>query len=80
MKQRCFVNNVNCSLSCYLVILMYKKKKMFSVEAEVNSLFVHTQLQLSLVVRKQVLGVPTRSDTNRAVQLQKIARGLKFPI
>ena len=32
---------------------------------------------LSLVVRKPVFGV---SDTNRAVQLQKIARGLKFRI
>ena len=26
------------------------------------------------------LGFPTRSDTNQAVQLQKMARGLKFRI
>ena len=25
-------------------------------------------------------GFPTRSDTNRAVQPQKMARGLEFPI
>ena len=37
---------------------------------------------MSLVVRKPVLGggVPTRSDTNQAVQPHKMARGLKFRI
>ena len=35
---------------------------------------------MSLVVRKPVLGFPTRSDTNRAVQLQKISRGIKYRI
>ena len=34
---------------------------------------------MSLVVRKPS-GFPTWSDTNRAVQPQKIARGLKFRI
>ena len=29
-------------------------------------------------MRKPVFGVSTRSDTNRAVQSQKMARGLKF--
>ena len=33
---------------------------------------------MSLVLRKPVFGVPTRSDSNRAVQPQKMARGLKF--
>ena len=37
-------------------------------------------LYLSCIVRKLVLGFPNRSDTNRAVQSQKIARGLKFRI
>ena len=36
--------------------------------------------ELSLVVRKQVFGIPTRSDTNQAVQLLEMARGLKFCI
>ena len=31
-------------------------------------------------MRKQTFWVPTRSDTNQAVQLQKMARGLKFRI
>ena len=31
-------------------------------------------------MRKPVLGFSTRSDKNQAVQLQKMARGLKFPI
>ena len=35
---------------------------------------------ISLVLRKPVFGVPTRSDTIRAVQPQKMARGLKFRI
>ena len=33
---------------------------------------------MSRVARKPVFGFPTRSDTNRAVQPQKMARGLKF--
>ena len=37
-------------------------------------------LNLSLVVRKPVFGFPSRIDTNQAVQSQKMARGLKFPI
>ena len=36
-----------------------------------------TVKHLSLVVRRSS-GFPTRSDTNRAVQSQKMARGLKF--
>ena len=31
-------------------------------------------------MRKPVFGFPTRSDTNRAVQPQKMDRGLKFRI
>ena len=31
-------------------------------------------------MRKRSSGLPTRSDTNQAVQLQKMARGLKFKI
>ena len=33
---------------------------------------------LSLCVRKPTVWVPTRSDTNRAVQSQKMVRGWKF--
>ena len=33
---------------------------------------------MSRVMRKQTFWFPTWSDTNRAVQLQKMARGLKF--
>ena len=35
---------------------------------------------MSRVMRKPMFGFPTWSDTNRAVQSQKIARGLKFRI
>ena len=33
---------------------------------------------MSLVVREPVFVIPTRSETNRAVQLHKMTRGLKF--
>ena len=42
------------------------------------SLDDHQLQHLSLVVRKPVFGVSTRSDTNQAVQPHKMARGLKF--
>ena len=35
---------------------------------------------MSLCVRKPTFWVPTRSDTNRAVQSQKMVRGWKFCI
>ena len=37
-------------------------------------------INLSLVVRNRFSGFPTRSHTNRAVQPQKMARGLIFRI
>ena len=36
--------------------------------------------EMSLVLENRSSGLPTRSDTNRAVQSQKIARDLKFLI
>ena len=36
--------------------------------------------EMSHDMRKQTFWLPTRSDTNQAVQLQKMARGLKFRI
>ena len=39
---------------------------------------VSKKAYLSLCVRKPTIWVPTRSDTNQAVQLQKQARSLKF--
>ena len=34
--------------------------------------------KVSCIMRKQIFWFPTWSDTNQAVQLQKMARGLKF--
>ena len=42
--------------------------------------YMCNRYHLSLVVRKPVFGFQTRSNTNRAVQSQKMARGLKFGI
>ena len=36
------------------------------------------QKHLSMCMRKPTIWVPTRSDTNRAVQSQKMDRGWKF--
>ena len=36
--------------------------------------------QLCLCMRKPTIWVPTRSDTNQAIQSQKQARSLKFQI
>ena len=46
----------------------------------VQSIQIHffSLLVMSRVIGKPVLGVPTRSDINRAVWLQKMAGGLKF--
>ena len=38
------------------------------------------QTQMSRVMRKPTFWFPTWFDTNQAVQLQKMARGLKFRI
>ena len=47
----------------------------FSMTIHVKCLY-----NMSVVVRNPVFGVSTRSHTNRAVQPQKMARGLKFRI
>ena len=39
-----------------------------------------TKVKMSRVVRKQTFWFPTWSDTNQAVQLQKIDRGLKLQV
>ena len=36
------------------------------------------EYNMSLCMRKPTIWVPTRSDTNRAVQAQKMVRDLKF--
>ena len=40
----------------------------------------HDTLNMSCVMRKSTFWFPTWSNTNQAVQLQKMARGLKFRI
>ena len=51
------------------------------IHSLISALVVHYLDCMSLVVKKTVFGgFPTRSDTNRAVQSQKMARGLKFRI
>ena len=49
-------------------------------QADLSAFVFHYLDNMSFVVRKPVFGVSTRSDTNRAIQPQKMARGLKFRI
>ena len=66
----CFVlsgKKLFCSL-CMICNLDWGKKLFCS----------HCHDYLSLVVRKPTFWFPTWSDTNQAVQLQKMARGLKI--
>ena len=53
-----------------------------STFSETKSIAVSTKDagEMSRIMRKPMFWFPTRSDTNRAVQLQKMARGLKFGI
>ena len=63
-----------------------KTKMMFScavITQMIHSLFPHGEfniLLMSLCVRKPTIWVPTWSDTNRAIQAQKMARDWKFLI
>ena len=43
-------------------------------------MFSHDAAHMSLIVRKPVIGVSTRSHTNQAVRPHNMARGLKFRI
>ena len=53
-----------------------RKRQYYSLTKE--SLSKKLLLYLSLCMRKSTIWVTTRSDTNRAVQAQKMARSLKF--
>ena len=73
MSQSC----MGCLVPLYLKL---DKSPTNSETMPLHDLTVVDWDHLSLVVRKPVLGVSTRSDTNQAIQLQKMARGLKFRI
>ena len=45
---------------------------------QIRQLSTCVDLKLSLCMRKPTIWVPTRSDTNPAVQSQKMVRGGKF--
>ena len=63
---------------------MVNKRRENRIEDEWNNLSMELLLShygtSECVIRKQTFRFPTYSDTNQAVQLQQIARGLKFRI
>ena len=59
--------------------LAYHKLKLFKNAGLLLAHFI-AEYHLSRILRKPTFWFPTWSDTNQAVQLQKIARGLKFGI
>ena len=63
-----------CRLIYAFVVCVYSKQD------SKESICLCDVLYMSRVMGKPVFGFLTRSDTNRAFQPQKIARGLKFQI
>ena len=63
------VSNKHCLLALFSLPLSNTRDR-FSCD----------EFQMSREVRKPTFWFPTWSDTNQAVQLQKMARGLKFRI
>ena len=62
-------------------MLPYTKMPMWSLCCQLTcSLCFHGNMNLALLLENRSSGFPTRSDTNRAVQSQKMARGLKLQI
>ena len=59
---------------------LYQPKINFTSSFEIFFDEKNLKLQMSRVMRKQTFWLPIWFDTNQAVQLQKIARGLKFRI
>ena len=57
-----------------------KEKKHFKTNTEDGFVEQVTKYVMSPDLRKRFSEFPTRSDTNRAVQPQKMAKGLKFLI
>ena len=80
MAQSCFSYDMTEIISIclnYKIKLSHIEQIVFCFCSLVN-FQIELLLDLSLVLRKLVLGFQARSVTNRAVQPQKMARGLKF--
>ena len=67
-----FTSFILCKFMLFQVYQVLDKHKATVIKVK-SSLY-----QMSHVMRKPTFCFPTWSDTNQAVQLQKIARGLKF--
>ena len=76
----------NCFYFLFTNKTFKNKISVFVVHTYVSPscIYIHalvlTSLKMSRVVRKQTFWFPTWSDTNQAVQLQNIDRGLKFRV
>ena len=66
------------SLSSLLYPWYLYLKYLLIYEIEVNVVFSYDNHYLSHLVEKTTMWFPNRSDTNRAAQAQKTARGWKF--
>ena len=70
---------VTAQLICIFVFAYAKKRFSHDVAHFMYKSYKYaTSKYVSLVVRKPVFWFPTWSDTNQAVQLQRMARGFKF--
>ena len=69
--------NLQILFSMYFVCrsVVHDSSKSFIYRYNIHKWIFHN---MSCVMRKQTFWLPTWSDTNPAVQLQKMAKGLKF--
>ena len=71
-QEACSIFRINALIFAIVVCTLVCEKQIFSC----HSSFLH--FYMSHVVRKPTFWFSTWSDTNQVVQLQKVARGLKF--
>ena len=69
------LHNLGMELHAFLIEI---RAVYFILVKSVLYKMVLVHLYMSLVVRKPTFWFPTWSDTSQAVQLKKMARGLKF--
>ena len=70
-----FISHVYCKYKT-IKLRLYSGFHTYTLLANIQSQIIH----LSRVMKKPTFWFPTWSDTNQAVQLQKIDRGLKFRV
>ena len=74
------IGNVYCGVPTVADDLLFLSHSVIDLQAMLSAqgYFAGLERYMSRVMRKPIFWLTTWSDTNQAVQLQKMARGLKF--